>query len=240
MLAQPLVLRAGQLGLDAAAAGRLARDGDVLRIAAEGRNVPLHPAGGKLLIQVTEIGGSLRRLAGQIGVRQEAEHVGAVVDRHHHNTPAGQTFAVKLHLVGRADHQAAAEVPYQHRQAFVDAHGGGPHVQVQAILIHGALRVTQPFLLIKTDLPVAHMGLLHGHGAEAVAEQLALPGRGRLRRAPAVFTHRRCGKGDSLVRRDSRICCGHTHQPACFHMSFPKHFSSFLSSIGPYACQPSC
>ena len=59
-LKQALIGGAGQLGTHAHTAGGLAADGDIARIPAEGRDIALHPAGGRLLVQEAEIGRRLR------------------------------------------------------------------------------------------------------------------------------------------------------------------------------------
>ena len=167
-LAQAFVLRRCQLCLDASAARRLSRNGDMPGISAKGRDIPLYPAGGALLVQVAEVRRRIRRLPGQLRMRQKAEYIGAVIHRDHHDAAARQPFSIKFHFIGRAHHQPAAKVPHQYRIALPTGHGRGPYVQIQAVLVHGAFGIAQPLLFIQADA-AAHMRLLHGHGPKGIA-----------------------------------------------------------------------
>ena len=66
---------------DAAAAGRLAKDCDVVQVAAKGGNVALYPVERSLLIVKAKIGAAdAARLGGQFRMRKETEGAHAVWD----------------------------------------------------------------------------------------------------------------------------------------------------------------
>jgi hypothetical protein len=63
-------------------------------VAAEGRDVPLHPLeGGDLVQQTVVAGGVVRGLIRQFGMDEEAEDVGAVVDGDRDHALAGHALA---------------------------------------------------------------------------------------------------------------------------------------------------
>src|SRR6185437_3627194 len=73
--------RRGEEIENAEAAGGFARDRDVIRIAAEGRDVALHPAQGFDLVEEAVIAGDVVwRFGAQCGKREVAESTEAIVD----------------------------------------------------------------------------------------------------------------------------------------------------------------
>src|SRR5260370_29080672 len=69
------------------AASRLAKDGDILRITAEGSDVLLHPDEGRDLVEQTEVGALVTQV-------EEAIHAEAVVDGHADHSVAGAANAI--------------------------------------------------------------------------------------------------------------------------------------------------
>ena len=238
-LEQALVVRAGHLGADAHAASRLAADGDVLRIAAERRNVALHPAGGELLIQEAEVGRGIGRLRRDLRVAQEAEAVQAVAHRHHHDTAASNTLTVELHLRGVAHLQTAAEVPDIHRQVLA-AVSGRPHVEIQAVLAHEELRIHRPFAGIDILGGVAGTVGLHGNGAKVRTIEVTLPVLTGLGRTPTVLPYRRRSKGNALIAGNARIRSRQTAHPAVFRLYSTNHVSYLLGTKRPLTDVSQC
>ena len=221
-LEEAFIFLAGHLGADAHAAGALTADGDVLRVAAEGRDVPLDPAGGALLIQETEVGGGVGIFCGDLRMAEEAEAVQPVADGDHHHAAAGDAFAVKLHLGGVADLQSAAEVPDVHGEVLPPVRRR-PDVEVQAVLGHGELRVHGPFPGVDVLHRVAGAVGLHGDGPEVRREKIALPVLAGLGSTPAVLAHRRCGKGNALVTGDAGIGGRQSANPAVLGLHAADH-----------------
>ncbi len=123
---QPGCARHRQQGDDAHRAGGLAGDGDAGRVAAEARDVVLHPLQGSDLVEQAGVGDA---------VAEEQEPVGAepVVDRDAHDAVAGEAGAVVLRDGAGAVGERAAVDPHQDRQAGV-ARVRCPDVQIEAVL----------------------------------------------------------------------------------------------------------
>lgn len=180
------------------AAGGLAKDGDALRVAAEGRDVVLDPLQGEALVEVASVLGALGDLRG-VG---EAEDVGAVVDGDDDNVLGdGEGAAVVDGQAGGAELEVAREDP-EHDGLLGGRGRGGRRedVEVEAVLAlgrQGPGRVTED-------------GLLEGLGVAAVGELLdagGLEGRRGERGGPFC---RGLGRGEPLRRRlgegNSEIC----------------------------------
>ena len=101
----------------------LAEDGDVLRVAAEGRDVALHPLQRRDLVHQAVVADRLARPGGlgQRRVGEVAERAQPVVDGHHHHAVAGEVLAVID--PARAGPVAAAVDPDHHRRAPLAAFG---------------------------------------------------------------------------------------------------------------------
>ncbi len=118
-------------------AGRLAEDGDRLRIAAESRDILLHPLQGGDLIEQAEIGGSgVIGFPGQFRMREETEHAQAIVDGHHDDTLPGQLFAIVGGHRRSPGGQRAAVDPHHHRELVIRRFGCRIDIQIQAVLFH--------------------------------------------------------------------------------------------------------
>ena len=236
---QALVLGGAELDFAAAAPGGLAEDGDVVRVAPEGGDVPLHPGDARLLVQVAEVGGLVGGLGSELRVGQEAEHVHPVVDAHQDHAPAGDALPVHLHLRGVAHHEAAAVEPDHHRQLVFGAFRIGPDVQLEAVLAHGHLGVHVPFAGVDI-VGVAAGDLLHGDGAEFKAVAHPLPGRHGLGGPPAVGAYGGGGEGDALEGGHAGVGGGDAPHPAALGQYFTQHVSSPFFSLSPgRACRNS-
>ena len=129
------------------ATGRLAGDGDVVRIAAELADVALHPTQRRLLIHQPVVAGRAARPRRQRGMGEEPERTEAVVDGDDHGALGGQLRRVVVpRPIGR---QATAVDPHEHwaTRAATVAERWRVHVQVETILTHHARRREEPPLL---------------------------------------------------------------------------------------------
>ena len=222
---QAPVLGGAKLDFAAAAPGGLAEDGDVVRVAPESGDVPLHPGDARLLVQVAEVGGLVGGLGGELRVGQEAEHVDPVIDAYQDHAPAGDALPVHLHLGGIAHHEAAAVEPDHHRQLVLGAFRIGPDVQLEAVLAHGHAGIHMPFPGIDV-VRVPAGDLLHGDGAELKAVAHPFPGHRGLGGPPAVGARGGGGEGDALEGGHSRVGGGDAPHPAALGFDFTQHYSS--------------
>src|ERR1035438_7066120 len=97
---------------------------------------------------------------------EEAEDVGAVVDGDRDYALAGHALAVIARLRAVAVLEAAAEDVNENWKFFVTRFGGGPDVEVEAILAHAV--AAEPVV-------GAGRGALHAPGAEVVGVASAGP-----------------------------------------------------------------
>src|SRR5215472_205708 len=118
------------LGQHRQAAGRLARDGHVVRIAAEARDVALDPAQCRLLVHQPVVAGRAARPGGERRVGEEAERAEAVVDRH--DDGAGRRELGAVIVAGSVLDETSAVDPHQHGPAalIVTTYRRGVDVQV--------------------------------------------------------------------------------------------------------------
>ena len=117
------------------AAARLAEQGHVVRVAAEGGNIVMHPLQGGDDVLAARVC-AVRILVG-VGLQiQIADDVQPVVQRHHHHVAVfAHVRAVKGVLLGGGAHGVAAAVnPYHHGQFGPGVQALGPDVQILAIL----------------------------------------------------------------------------------------------------------
>ena len=107
----------GYDSLNAHAAGRLSRQGDLIRVAAKSADVLPHPFQCEDLIQDAVVAGNaLRIFLFQIGVGEEAKGVHPVVDGHQHHAFFGIALPVEFLLRAAAVHECSAVNPEQNRQ----------------------------------------------------------------------------------------------------------------------------
>lgn len=174
------------VGIDGS--GRLAEDGDIRGIAAECRNVLVHPLErGDLVRQAVIAGGMMRRLAGEFGMSEEAEDRHAIVNGHQYDSAAREAFAIEVCARGGAGIIAAAMQPDHHRHGRARRPFGGPDIEEKAVLTaageHAAVRV------------------LGTGGAEGSGVAFAGPWLCGRRRTPAKVAHGRRRVWDAFEDR---------------------------------------
>ena len=103
----------------------LTEHGHVVGIAAEGRNIFLHPAQSERHIAQ----GDICRNAGDL---QKAVHIHAVIRRHQHYSVTGESLPVETGIVIVAVRTAAAGNP-EHDRALCRPRSGRPDVQTQTV-----------------------------------------------------------------------------------------------------------
>lgn len=178
------------------AAGAFAENRHVRRVAAEGRNVVVHPLQAGDLVEQTEVAGSVGRRGRRVAQRrmaEPAEYTEPVLQRHHdHSLAAGQMMPQRR--IRETERVAAAMDPHHHRQPLTRGLLGGelrsPDIQIQAILAAGA------------GVAATHREQRQLRARFAMGEcgARALPGRKRLRRAPAQVAQRRLRKRNTEPR----------------------------------------
>ena len=169
------------------AAGRLAEDGHVARVATESGDVVAHPAQRRDLVEDAVVAGAGEgRVDGVDG--QETEHPEAVVDGDDDDVAAGRERRSVV-VVARA-HRVGTAVDPHHDGAGTAISLGCEDVQIQAILV-------------LDRVAVAHDGdrrrRLQGVGAEVAGVVRALPSRDRHRGMEAERADRRLGVADPGV-----------------------------------------
>src|SRR5260370_10949788 len=108
------------------AASRLAKDGDVLRITAEGSDILLHPDEGRDLVEQAEVGALVTQV-------EEAVRAEAVVDGHADDSVAGEATAIIIGYGTRPVRKSTAMNP-DHDGQPDPAEVRGPDIEVQAVL----------------------------------------------------------------------------------------------------------
>ncbi len=167
---------------DAQRAGGFADDGHVVRVAAEGCDVPLHPFQRRDLVEKPVIPRhAVRRFGAQFGMRQIAQNAKPVVDRDDHRAARGKSGAVVELAAGRAPDQRSAVDPHDDRRTARVLRC--PHVQRQAIL------AGLPDLVGIDAFGAA--GRLDRSQAEARRVARLAPRRHGHGRLPAAVAHRR-------------------------------------------------
>ena len=118
---------------DRVAAGRLPERGDLLRVAAEGCDVALHPPQGRDLVEQAEIGGAA------ICAAEIAEDTEPVRHRHDDHALLGnERRGVHDRHVACSRYVGAAVEPHHHRQAVTGYRAAGNgHGEVLAVFIYG-------------------------------------------------------------------------------------------------------
>ncbi len=202
-------------GADIARPGRLARDGHPAGVAAERRDVGVHPFQRFHRIQHREAAGALLLHARQ---RQKAHDVEPVGRRDHDDAFCGQFGEVELDFGIVAVAVAAAVVVDHDRQRARGRLRRGPDVEIKAVFaVLGVLR----------RIPVI-FGVIESAGRIGAGELIAAvrprrafldpgPRHHRLRRAPAVFTDRGCRERHRLVDGDAGDIGGGATDLAAFH-----------------------
>ena len=194
--------RGGRQELRAAAAGALAEQHHVVRVAAELGDVGLHPLQGLDLVQGAPVAGRvLRVLRGELGMGEEAERAHAVVEGNEDDVLRRPLLAVELRLGTPAFAHAAAEHPHGHRKLLLRLAGRlGPYVQVQAVLAVRRFRAVAPLGGVAAGV----VRRLERRMAEGVAHFHAFPRHDGLRRLPAVLADGRRGERNAAEHGDAR------------------------------------
>ena len=132
---QSLALGRPDHGRDHDGSRRFTGDGHPPRIAAEGRDILLHPSERRLQVHHSVIArGVMRRLSRQFRMREKAEHAQPVVVGHHHRALPRQLLSVVARLGAGPSREPSAVGPHDHGQAIGRRFRRGPDVEVQAIL----------------------------------------------------------------------------------------------------------
>ncbi len=176
---------------DRCRAGRLAEDGDAVRIAAEGRDILLHPLQRRDLVEDALVAVDLA-LGGQFGMREEAEDAQTIVQRHHDDAVTRHVHAVIERLLGRTAVIAAAMDPYHDRKRLALGLRRRPDVEVEAVFAFGE---GDPGRRLPAGL------------RESRRRAHARPRHDRLRRAPAQIADRRRGIGDAEPDAHAVLAC---------------------------------
>ena len=169
------------------APGRFSRDGDVVRVAAECRDVALHPVKSEALVHLAVVGKGMA-LAINGGMGEEAEHAQTIVQGHDHR------FTIEYELAGivvaaLADPEAPAMDPDEDPQRLAGLHGGSRHVDVQVEAVLTATRRGE-----STEVGILDAGL-----TDLGRIMRLSPGARSLWRPPAQFADRRRGVGNAQI-----------------------------------------
>ena len=136
-------LRGQQQAVDVASSGRLAEDRHVVRVAAEGTDVFLHPAQRFDHVENGEIAGTCHRVGvlAQGCVAKEPERSHAVLDGDDDNSPVADQFGPLIEI-GISDRIATAMNPDHDRKSLAGRQVVGcVHIQSQAIFLTAELFV---------------------------------------------------------------------------------------------------
>ena len=130
-------------------AGGFAEEGDVGRVAAELRDIAAHPLQGRELIEEAVVAGAVvRRLAGELGMREESHHSETVVDSDQDDAVRSQRGSVVGGLRAAAGGVAAAVEPHHHGKTSF----GGPGCEGTAKLLEPGEEQKKAFKCIKERL----------------------------------------------------------------------------------------
>ncbi len=198
-LEQALGLRRARQGGHHAGAGRLAHDGDLVRITAELGDVGLDPLQDRDGVHQGIVARSVvAGFLGQLGMGQEAQGTQAVVHGDDHRALLGEIIAVVGDGGAAALGVGAAVDPHHHRPLFTGLLGPGPDVQIEAVLRH-----RRGIRLIHGDVGAALAMRLQAGVAELGGLEHALPRLDRHWRMPAQGADRRLAEGDALEHLDA-------------------------------------
>ena len=197
----PAFLRADQHRLERRAGG-LADQRHASRIAAERRDVRLHPLerGGQVhhaVVAGRVAAGFLR----QLRMRVEPERPEAVVVGDEDDALLRERFAVVAWQRSGAAGERAAVAPDHHGQLRRGGRRRGPDVDVEAVFARRRRR-RRAFAAA-----AAAATALHAARTERLGLAHAVPLRRGLRRLPAQRADRRRGEGDALEHAHVRRCC---------------------------------
>ena len=201
---EALRLRGGAQSRHAHRARRLAGDGHVVRVAAEGRDVVPHPLKRLDLIHEAIVAGAaVGILTGKLLGGEETEHTQAVAEVHHQHAFAGKSLAAVVGVPGLTGLERAA-VDIDQNGQLLRFSGGPPEVEIQRVLAHGVAEmiVQGDLIVVKADdlgQGVVDLGIarLHCHGRKMRAGAHTAPGLRVFRRLPPKLPDRGLGVGDA-------------------------------------------
>lgn len=197
---------------DVECAGRLARDGDLMGVAAKLDDVPLHPVERGELIELTIISGAMfRGFSGELRCSVKPKDSQAVVDADDDDAMAREGFAKRRPLAG-AFSIAAAMDPYENRQLRTRSEVRCPDVEEEACFVSGHTGFAE-------HLRQPSAGGLGARGAVRFCMKCVTPGGGGLRRTPAKISYRLRGIRDT---KESAAFWQCRHQDACDPSGFDR------------------
>ena len=203
LVEQPPGERRDHQGVDRAAARRLAEDRDIARVAPECRDVPLHPAQRRDLVEIAVVAErAARGFLRECRVREEAKAAQAVVEAHEDEAAPRELRAVVHGRRAAAVDEAAAVDPHHHRQLRRGRLLGRPDVEVQAVLARWRAKWRR----------VAREGLLHAVVRVGARRAHAVPGGRGPRGAPAQIARGR--RRERHAFPGDNALAGHTRHEA--------------------------
>ena len=180
---QALRHRHGEQGADLGAAAGFAENGDAGRIAAEGRDIGLHPLQGGHQIQQPGIAGLGEIRPANGGQVQEAENIQSMVDVDHHDIALSQPRWAYVVGIAGAGGKGTAMQPHHYRPLAVLAWRGDGDRQAVLALRRGIAFAEKIRHFQPVRISAAHLRRLAGNGG-GIAHPV--PIRHRLRRAETV------------------------------------------------------
>jgi hypothetical protein len=194
--------RRGQERAHRERAGRFAKDRDILRIAAKGRDVLLDPAECGHLIELAVVARSISaRLTRELRVRKEPEDAQPVIDRDNDDPLARERIAIVTRLSAGTRLEPTAVDPHHHRQPIARRRRRGPHVEIEAVLARRTW---------KRDVP--ENLALHAMGSEFCRVANAYPWARGPRFLPPELADGRVRERDALEDADLPVGTGRALQ----------------------------
>ncbi len=176
--------------MHADAARRFSEDGHALRIAAEGRDVVLHPLQRELLVEDAVVAGDAGGgLGAERRVREKSERADTVVDRDHHDVARVHELG-RVVVVALADLEGAAVDPH-HDRTLPSQVALGDGLAVRRV------DVQEEAILVVVGRLAERARPLRAAAAERARVARRHPGRVRLGRRPAQRSDRRLGVRDA-------------------------------------------
>ena len=199
---EPFGCRHGGEQADFRGAARLSHDRHVRGIAAEVRDVVVHPLQGGHDVEHPDVARTAVFLAAHGCEVGESERVEPVVHRAEDDVAvAGDVLAVVAVLLDAvAACEAAAVEPHEHRTALAVVEGGRPYVQTQAVFAHQVVVPVVDEHRVGFGAPV--VVALRCRSAVGHCRAHALPRFGRSGRHEAVFAARVGAVGDAAEAED--------------------------------------
>ena len=198
--------RRSHQALDTTSTGALAHDGQVVRIAAESRDVVVNPLDRRqLVINALVSGAAVAILFGQGRMGEEAQQAEAVIDGHEDDAALCPGFPIESRIIAAAAGVCATVDPQGDRKfsrRLADRFGRRPDIQEEAVFTGRRQRLDLELFIVEgTGLTAA----LDRRSAEGVRHLDAFPRDDGLRGFPAEITDGRSRIRDALEDHDIRI-----------------------------------